>query len=179
MRIFILLSLALFCSQSWSAPVPGTSTSLLVSEKPELFRSKHGFQLDAADTTWYLQTSQMSSKNLETIYKSPKLSQGLQASLTVRVDHKKARVSFKQYLKKSMKDYVRLGMEVLKSRPVKISGSVGFLVDAVGQNRTKQLRQLIFEKENTMVILTCRDNAKNFQSTVKECNEIFKSFKWL
>lgn len=162
-----------------AAPIPGTSSSLLVSEKPNLFRSSHGFQVHAADTSWSIHTSQTNSKNLETIYKSPKLSEGLQASLTVRVDKRPPRLGFKQYLKKAMRDYTRLGMEILKARPVKINNLTAFLVDAVGHGKQKQIRQLVFGKGQTMVILTCRDHRKNFQSSVKECNEIFKSFQWL
>jgi hypothetical protein len=162
-----------------AAPIPGTSTSALISEKPELFRSAHGFQLDAADTSWYLQNSKTSSEHLETIYKSPKLSQGLQASLTVRVDQRNPHESFKLYLKRSLKDYERLGLEVLRTRPVKINHVTGFLVDALGQNKEKQIRQLVFGKGQTMVILTCRDGKTNFQKSVKDCNEIFKTFQWL
>lgn len=172
-------ALGLSTAIALAAPIPGTSTSILVSENPQLFRSSHGFQLHAADTSWSVSTAQTSSKNLEAIYKSPKLSQGLQASLTVRIDQRKPRIGFKQYLKRSIKDYARLGMDVLKARPVKINDSTGFLIDAVGQNKEKQLRQIIFGKGRTMVILTCRDHKKNFRSSVKECNEIFKTFSWL
>ncbi len=173
------LLFSVFYSVAHAAPVPGTSSSILVSEKKGLYRSKHGFQLHSADTAWYLQDSQTTSKNIETIYKSPKLSLGLQASLSVRVDEKKSHVSFNQYLKKSLKDYARLGMEVVRARPVKINDSNGFLVDALGSNKEKQIRQLVFGKGKTMVILTCRDHSRNFQKSVKECNEIFRSFKWL
>ena len=174
-----LIALLFMSSLGYSAPVPGTSSSLLVSEKPELFRSQSGFEIHAAGTTWYLQESKSSSKNIETIFKSPKLSKGLQASLTVRVDQRDSKTSVNQYLKRALKDYARLGMEVLRARPVKINNSNGFLVDAVGQNKEKQLRQLVFGKGQTMVILTCRDHKSSFNESVKECNEIFKSFTWL
>lgn len=177
MGLFFLLIQLPFTAHA--APVPGTSSSLLVSERPQLFRSSHGFQLHAADTAWFLQASQTQSENLETIYKSPKLSQGLQASLTVRVDQRDPKVSFKQYLRKSLKDYSRLGMDVLKAKPIKINETHGFLVDAIGQGKEKQIRQIVFGKGLTMVILTCRDNSKNFRNSVKECNEILKSFQWL
>lgn len=162
-----------------AAPIPGTATSLLTSSNAEMLRSSHGFQLHAADTSWVMQTSKTQSQNLEAIYKSPKLTQGLQASLTVRVDQRKSNVSFKQYLKRTLKDYTRLGLEVMRAKPVKINNITGFLVDAVGQNRQKQIRQIVFGKGKTMVILTCRDNEFNFRVSVKDCNEIFKSFQWL
>tara|TARA_Y100001958_G_scaffold156105_1_gene148028 strand:- start:1429 stop:1992 length:564 start_codon:yes stop_codon:yes gene_type:complete len=168
-----------FAVPSLGAPIPGTSSSALTTKKHELFRSTQGFEMHAGNTSWYIQGPTTTSKSIETIYKSPKLQKGLQASLTIRVDQKDPKVSFKQYLKKSLKDYARLGMEILKSQPIKVNETTGFLVDAVGQNREKQIRQLVFGRGQTMVILTCRDRREFFKDTIKNCNEIFKSFTWL
>lgn len=161
-----------------AAPIPGTSSSILVSERPQLFRSHHGFTLDAGDSSWFLQKSNSSVKSLETIYKSPKLYKGLQASLTVRVDELKKKMNLKQYATRSLKDYSRLGIDVHEAKPVKVKDQIAFLVDASSQNRMKQIRQLIFLKDQKAVILTCRDLTENFGSSVKDCNEIVKTFSW-
>lgn len=177
-----LLLLFFFLSpfhSGFAAPIPGTSTSTLVSEKPQLYRSSSGFEIHAGGTSWYLQNTTTSSKNIESIFKSPKLVKGLQASMTVRVDQRDPTLSFKQYLRKSLKDYTRLGMNIVKTQPIKVNNFTGFMIDAIGQNREKQLRQIVFGKGQTMVILTCRDSREAFRSSIKECNEIFKSFTWL
>lgn len=166
-------------SLAWAAPIPGTSSSILVNEKPQIFRSHHGFTLDAGESSWFLQTSKSSIKSLETIYKSPKLFKGLQASLTVRVDDLKAPVNLKQYANRSLKDYSRLGIEVHEAKPVKLNEQIAFLVDASSPNHQKQIRQLIFLKDKKAVILTCRDHSENFISTVKDCNSIMKTFSWV
>jgi len=177
-QVFIWLSLG-WLPVCVAAPIPGTSTSTLVSEKPQLYRSSNGFEIHAGKTSWYIQNTTTSSKNIESIFKSPKLVKGLQASMTVRVDQRAPDITFNQYLRKSIKDYARLGMEIVKTHPVKVNQFTGFMIDAVGQNREKQLRQIVFGKGQTMVILTCRDSKENFKSSIKECNEIFKSFAWL
>ena len=85
----------------------------------------------------------------------------------------------KQFVKQWIKDYPRLGFEILSSKPLKVNGSAAFLIDTIHREGSKQLRQVVFLKEKKAVILTCRDHKDSFEKSVKGCNEIIRTFKWL
>lgn len=164
--------------QSWAAPFPGTSSSPLVSEKPGQFFSGKGFKLHSAQTAWIQSAPPKNIPALVTVYKSPVPVNGQQPALTVRVDDLHQTVALKNYVKKWMKDYGRFGFDVLTAKPVKIGENQAFLLDIVSRETQKQLRQVVFMREKTAVILTCRDGRDSFSKTVQDCNEIVKTFEW-
>jgi hypothetical protein len=174
MRLFFLL----FSSVAFAAPVPGTTSSLLNSEKPNIFRSSKGFSINAANTKWTLSEPPADLPSIVTVFKSPESHAGLQPVLTVRVDELTHKMILKNYVKQWMRDYPLLGFNVLKAGPLKVGVLNGFLVDVQEAKGEKKLRQIVFLKDQTAVILTCRDRRDTFQKTVKSCNEIFKSFDW-
>lgn len=165
--------------QAWAAPFPGTSSSPLVSQKPGLYYSTKGFRLNSAQTSWIQSAPPKYIPSLVTVYKSPIPLNGQQPALTVRVDNLRHIQPLKTYVKRWMKDYTRFGFEVLTAKPVKINANQAFLLDIVSRETQKQLRQVVFVKDKTAVILTCRDGRESFAKTVQDCNEIMKTFEWV
>ncbi|MGZ3723272.1 MAG: hypothetical protein ACXVA9_10095 [Bdellovibrionales bacterium] len=166
-------------STTWAAPFPGTSSSPLVSEKPGAFYSTKGFRINSAQTAWIQSAPPKHIPSLVTVYKSPSPFNGQQPALTVRVDDMRHTQPLKTYVKKWMKDYTRFGFEVLTAKPIKIGENQAFLLDIVSRETQKQLRQVVFVREKTAVILTCRDGRDSFAKTVQDCNEIVKTFEWV
>lgn len=173
------LLLVLTSVTSWSAPFPGAGSSPLVSDKPGSFFSSKGFRLNAAETAWVQTVPPKNIPALVAIYKSPIPMNGQQPALTVRVDNLAQIQPLKNYVKRWMKDYGRFGFEVLTAKPVKIGENQAFLLDIVSRETQKQLRQVVFMREKTAVILTCRDGRDSFSKTVQDCNEIVKTFEWV
>ena len=170
--------LVLSGSLALAAPMPGTSSSTLVSQKPGIFFSSHGFRIDAANTAWIQSAPPKKIPSLVTVYKAPVPIDGQQPALTVRVDELRVALGLKSYVKKWMQDYSRFGFDVLTAKPVKIGESQAFLLDIVSRETKKQLRQVLFMRDKTAVILTCRDQRESFAKTVQDCNQIIRTFAW-
>jgi hypothetical protein len=178
MKSLVILLLGL-SGGAMAAPIPGTSSSPLVSAQPGLFYSSRGFRIDAAQTAWVQSRPPKSIPSLVTVYRAPVAANGQQPALSVRVDDLRQPQSLKSYVKKWMKDYSRFGFEVLTAKPIKIGVSQAFLLDIVSRETQKQLRQVVFVKEKTAVTLTCRDGRDSFAKTVQDCNEIMRTFQWV
>jgi hypothetical protein len=178
MKALILLGLAFSSGMTWAAPAPLTGSSLLLTEKPGVFRSPLGFRIDAADTGWKQIPPPEDNPFLSVVYRSNKSNDGVQAALTVRVDSTDANEDLDTYTKKWMKDYPRLGFEVLTAKKVRVTDEVGFMIDLINRENQIQLRQVLFIKNDKVVNLTCRDHYREFNDTLKSCNEIFRSFRW-
>lgn len=168
----------LLVAQAFAAPVPGTSTSLLTNEKPGLFRSSKGFSVHAAQTDWELAEPPKTLPHIVTLFRAPQQSGGVQPVLTVRVDQLQKKIQLREYVQQWMKDYSILGFNVLKAGQLKVKSYPAFLIDVIETTGTKRLRQIVYLKDQTAVILTCRDKRDSFEKTVRACNEIFKSFEW-
>lgn len=179
MRVLPLALTFFFSTLAHAAPLPATSSSSLVSSPAGLFISSRGFRMNAGASAWIQSAPPKNIPSLVTVYKSPILKMGQQPALTVRVDDLHTRVPLKNYVKKWMKDYGRFGFEVLTAKQVKVGASQAFLLDIISRETSKQLRQLVFVKEKTAVILTCRDHKDSFAKTVVDCNEISKTFEWI
>lgn len=166
-------------SDAHSAPIPGTSSSEFVQSEAGLFRSKHKFTIHANRTQWELSSSEDDSPYLEALFLAPDQGHPVQASLSVRVDQLARKISLKTYMKRWIKDYPRLGFDILSAQKVRVNQQVGFLLDLTNRDNDRQLRQVVFLKERTAVILTCRDHRMTFKQTVKSCNHIIRNFSWM
>lgn len=173
-----LIFLAVFGVHGFAAPIPGTSSSQIVSEKPGMFYSPKGFSLHNGETSWIQSPVPKAIPSLAAIYKSPLPGNGQQPALTVRVDELKRTRGLKNYVKQWMQDYTRFGFDVLTAKAIKINDQNAFLIDIVSKETKKQLRQVVFLKEKVAVILTCRDEKETFSKTLLECNQIIKTFQW-
>jgi hypothetical protein len=174
----MLILLATLFSLAWAAPFPATGSSALVSEKPGLFMSTKGFRMNAGNTAWIQSPPPKDIPSLVTVYKAPVSQHGQQPALSVRVDDLKSTQSLRKYVRRWMQDYTRFGFDVLTAKPIKINDQSAFLLDIVSRETQKQLRQVVFLKNKTAVILTCRDHRDSFSKSVQDCNQIVKSFKW-
>lgn len=175
---FLVFITFIFIGNAQAAPIPATTSSLLVSEKPGIFRSPTGFQINLGKTKWKQISTPKSNDFISTIYRSEQPVDGIQPALTVRVDKLEKRTSLSRYTKRWMKDYPRLGFEILTAKKVKVGNRVGFMLDLINRDNEMQLRQLLFVKNKDVVNLTCRDHHQNFNNTLKSCNEIFRTFRW-
>lgn len=174
----MLWLLALLTSHAFAAPFPATGSSPLVSEKPGLFYSPKGFKIHSGATAWVQAPPPKNIPSLVTVYKAPVSQHGQTPALSVRVDELRKSQTLKNYIRKWMQDYTRFGFDVLTAKAIKINEQSAFLLDIVSKETQKQLRQVVFLKNKTAVILTCRDHRSSFGKSVQDCNQIVKTFEW-
>lgn len=181
--LFALVSLSGFAFSSSSvlaAPMPGTATSKLVAPQLGIYRSPLGFEIAAGDSGWVHAQAPVNNKFVATVYHAPK-AKGAKtdtASLTVRVDKLSKEMALEKYIQKWMKEYPKYGFDVLNSRSFSENKQKGYFLDLKNKDNGRQLRQVIFMKQKTAVILTCRDQAATFQASLKNCNQIVRTFNW-
>ena len=176
-----LLVFALLTFQ-WSllaAPSPMTSSSGLLGLKKGFKRSPYGFEIHTEKTDWVQAASPTSIKNLVVWYKAPESDVNQQAGLTVRADKFDKPISPPKYMKHWRSDYSRFGFNILRMQPLNQNGNKGYLVELSHAATKKQIRQVIYFKDQIVVTMACRDDIKSFESTVKNCNQLFKNFAWL
>lgn len=176
--IALIPTLILISAPVLGAPIPATSSSSLIGSDLGKFISEYGFSIHAGGTPWIHTLPPKDIASLSTVYRSPKISHGVQPSLTVRVDRLNQTTPLNKYVNQWMKDYPRLGFEVLAAKPLKVAGQNAYLVDVISREAAKQLRQVVFVKDRVAVVLTCRDHRETFDDTVRICNDIIKNFKW-
>lgn len=158
-----------------AAPIPLTTTSTLTNLKEGLYHSPHGFSIHSGNSGWSALANHIKNDFVAVTYQSPKDS----AALTVRVDTLNTPMTIDAYSKKWIKDYPRFGFDILDSKKVRVGQETAHLIDFVSRENQKQLRQILLVKDKKAVTLTCRGTPNTFSATVKSCNEIFRSFKWL
>jgi hypothetical protein len=168
----------LFASLASAAPHPG-ATSALVTPKLGVFRSPFGFKLDSGGTGWQQAAAPNDNRYIATVYKSPKKNaKGEAPMLTVRVDALKKDVPLEKYIERWTKEYPKFGFDVLGSQPFMQNKEKGHVLDLINRDNGRQLRQVVFMKKQKAVILTCRDHSDRFSDTLKDCNQIIRTFNW-
>lgn len=182
-----LLALISF-SQTHGAPMPGTASSKLVSPQIGLYRSPLGFELNSGTSGWVHTEPPKDNKFVATAYRSPdsqerstdgqKTTPQPPATLTVRVDKIKKGVTLEKYVQRWKKEYPKYGFDVLGAKAFTQNKQKAFVLDLINRDSAKQLRQVVFLKDQKAVILTCRDGSATFKSTLKDCNNIIKTFHW-
>ncbi len=143
-----------------------------------MYRSALGFSINKGATNWSQSLTPTQTPSIVALYKAPQLNRGIQPALSVRTDVLPQARPLKVLARDWMKDYHRLGFEVLSSKPVNVAGQSAFLIDVVHRETKKQLRQVMFLRDRTEVVLTCRDHETTFQKTLHSCNDIIKTFRW-
>lgn len=151
----------------------------MVAPKLGIHKSKFGFEIMAQNTPWIKTNPPKKSRFIEAIYRSPIERNNVRASLSVRVDNMSHPTSIKKYVKRWIKEYPKYGYDVLGSKGFKSGDKVGYVIDLVNSRKKRQLRQVIYLNKQTAVLMTCRDHTSSFNSSLKECNNIIKNFKWL
>jgi len=176
------LGLVISLGTPWTAqaaPIPGTATSTLVSPQLGIYRSPLGFEISAGDSGWKQGEAPSENKFIATIYKAPaKSSKADVGSLTVRVDKLAKEVAIDKYVQRWVKEYPKYGFDVLGSKPFSQNKERGFVLDLINRDNGRQLRQVVFLKKQKAVILTCRDQVSTFKDSLKNCNQIIRTFQW-
>lgn len=173
--LFSILSFSLIAN---AAPFPRALPSSNI--EPELgvyTHEKAGFKIAAQNTGWILDLAPRDAQGMEALFHAPAASgSGL---LTIRIDNDLGAPSFEAYMEKWNQEYPRYGFDVLGTRSFELNGQTGHVVDLVNRERNRQMRQVIYNKGNMAVVLSCRDEVADFEDTLKNCNSIMKSFTWL
>ncbi len=180
MRLFLFAVWWLFLAGGAAvvraAPIPATSSSAVIAMKEGYFRSPAGFFLEARDSGWALATKPNASPSLKAIYRGAANSE---AMMTVRVEEAVVENDAQTYAQKWLREFPRLGMEVLAAKPLRVGAASGYLLDLLNKANKKQLRQVVFLRQQKAVVLTCRDNIETFGQSLKSCNQIIRSFSWV
>ncbi|MEK7357146.1 MAG: hypothetical protein AAB250_11905 [Bdellovibrionota bacterium] len=206
MKYIAFVLTAVFASTSFAAPIPGSTSSKVVSPEIGLYRSPNGFTIAAGNSGWSLASPPKDSKHISAVYAprestsvaeqmkadlvakadivkgrkaiERKPAQEMKAALTVRVDDLKKDTTLDKYIQRWMKEYPRYGFDVLGSGAFAQKNQRGYVLDLLNRDQKKQLRQVVFLKNKKAVILTCRDQQSSFKNTLKSCNEIIRNFNW-
>lgn len=159
-----------------AAPIPGAGNKA----KPKLgvYQSPHGFQIATASTDWIQAKPPKNSRYIATMFRAPEVRNKMRATLTVRVDQLTQPMKIADYVKRWTKEYPKFGFDVKGSKKFAMNGQEGYVVDLVNPNKKRQLRQVIYMKENRAVLMTCRDHVASFKDSLAECNKMIKSFAW-
>lgn len=166
--------------RAYSAPAPATSTSLFASPEAGFFYQVRGFRLTGL-SQWLLESSAENdspaepSREFAVSYKNPSFQT---ARFSVQSDTLKSDISLENYTKKWMKDYSSYGFDVLGAKTFQTGQAKGLVVDLFHKKKETQLRQVIFVKNKTAVILTCLDQAKTFNQSLTSCNQMVRGFSW-
>lgn len=166
----------LIISSAQAAPIPLTSTSALISRNEGLYRSPLGFSIHSSETGWKQLPPPNKNEYIVTMYESRGTTSP--SALTVRVDELKKPTPLDEYSKKWLRDYPRFGFDVITAKKVRVGDNVGYMLDLLSRENKKQLRQLLFVKDKRAVTLTCRGDRDKFKSTIRDCNEIIRTFRW-
>ncbi len=171
---FILISAV--ASAAPDAPKPSDPESKTF----QTLRSDEGFLFSQLDTSWFNSPTPEDKKNIHLLFRSPVVTNGFQPIMTVRVDKNVGTAkNIKEYVEQWMGDYAKLGYRVLGSRPFQHKKEVSYVIDVKNTKTEKQVRQVVFfKRREKAVILTCIDNVSSFQNSLRECNNIIRSFAW-
>lgn len=177
------LVLGLFnVTSALAAPIPGTSSSAMMAPKLGIYRSPIGYEIKTASSGFKQVPAPADNKFIETVYRhvAAEKNKSGNGTLTVRVDKLGKTTSLKKYVSRWQREYPKYGFDLLGSKAFTQNNSQGYVIDLINKSTNRQLRQVIFmsEAKKSAVILTCRDNTKSFQATLKGCNEIIRSFSW-
>ena len=178
--IYLLILLILIPGVALTAPDLSPKSSDPVSKTFPTLRSDEGFLFSKLDTSWFNSPTPEDKQNIHLLFRSPVVTNGFQPIMTVRVDNNVGETkNIKRYVEQWMGDYAKLGYRVLGSRPFQHKNEVSYVIDVRNTESEKQVRQVIFfKRRQKAVILTCIDNVSSFKNSLRECNNIIRSFAW-
>ena len=169
---------AILAMHAEASPIPATSTSAMTAPELGLFFTPKGFRLGTEGTNWLPQIDRSMSRGDEGTSWRFSNQKTTTAQVHLKTDFLKADLTLEAYAKRWIKDYSQLGMDVLGTRPFSFGGHRGVVVDLIQPKKKLQIRQAVFLKHRSVVILTCSDQQTQFESTLSECNRLIKNFSW-
>ncbi len=173
--------------ECFASPIPGMGSSNLVSPSKGYNFNLRGFRLTKGQTNWGLQAATATNQNsteeasfkrgkeISVRFQSP-ISNGF---LAVKTETLATPITVEFYAKKWIRDYSYYGFDVLGAKSFSQGNARGYVIDLYHSKKLKQMRQVVFLREKTAVILTCTDEKKQYQLTLSNCNNITKTFSWL
>lgn len=149
-----------------------------LSEEPRTtYFGQLGFKINSENTDWYqVSSGKLKSKTVQAEYRS--LDDSNPGRLTIRSESLKKNLTLAEYIRRSAKDYRRFGFKILDLRPLVINQNKAFVLDLDKEDSELQTRQILFKKNNKVIILTCTGHKIKFQSDIKSCNQIARNFEW-
>ncbi|MCC6138807.1 MAG: hypothetical protein IT287_09250, partial [Bdellovibrionaceae bacterium] len=164
MKTLIFLITILSVTLAQAAPIPGAGSK----SKPKLgvYKSPHGFQIATASTDWIQAKPPKNTRYIATMFRSPEVRNKMRATLTVRVDQLAKPMDIAEYVKRWTKEYPKFGFDVKGSKKFAMNGQNGYVVDLINPAKKRQLRQVIFMKDNRAVLMTCRDHVASFKTSL-------------
>jgi hypothetical protein len=167
--------------QTLASPIPAMGSSALASASSGYLFNVKGFSLVSKSTNWRLQQTESapntSPKNsdISVRFQNPH-SNGF---LSVRTESLAQPTNIEFYAKRWIHDYAFYGFDILGAKEFSQGNARGYVIDLLHSKKNKQLRQVVFLKEKTAVVLTCTEDKNHFQAALGSCNSIVKTFRWL
>ena len=161
---------------SAAAPHPATGSADLLKADQKFFNHSL-FSLNTQGTQW-VGTSHPEEDIFKFIPKLSSKDSSAQGFMSVRSNKISSKYNLETYAKSWVKEYSQYGFDVLGSRNFDQVGFEGLVIDLIHKKKSKQLRQVLFEKKNQVVIFTCTDEMTKFSHTIQSCNQIIQSFRW-
>ena len=163
--IFSIFSTIFFCFLSF-----GSYLLLETDPKGSFFGDSYTFKL--GDSKWEQITPPKDHSSLKAVYKSP----SGDTSLTLRESSVKKGISLRKHVKSWIKDYRKYGLLLIDSKPLKVNGQKGFLINSEHKESKKSFRQMVFLKNNMSVTMTCKSETGSEE--IVECAKLIKNFAW-
>ncbi len=169
---FLVVILMTITCSGFASPIPGA-----ISVKPVLgvFKSPVGFEISATSSSWKMSSIPKSNSFIVGVF-TPTQKSG--ASLTLRLDKLAKDTSLQSYTERWQKEYPKYGFDILGSKSFEQNGMLGHAIDLIQRETRKEIRQVVFMKDKKAIVMTCKDDEKNFRASLKDCNQIMRTFKW-
>ncbi len=173
MKIYLMLACLLTISNTGLAsPIPGATK---VQPTLGVFKSPVGFEISAATSTWKMSSIPKSNSFIVGVFTPSEKSS---ASLTLRLDKLAKDTSLQSYTQRWQKEYPKYGFDILGSKSFEQNGMTGYAIDLMQRETRKEIRQVVFMKDKRAMVMTCKDDENNFRNSLKDCNQIMRTFKW-
>lgn len=171
------ISLVFAASISYSAPHPVTASSVLTDPAKGLFFHGFGFRLKSLGSDWKPVVPGTSS--FDVVRFEPRLEDPKDGpELSIRTDRLKEDKSLEAYSRRWVRDYSSYGFEVLGTKPLQLGGGKALLIDLIHKNKKRQIRQVIFENDGRIAVMTCLDQTERFRKALESCNQMIRQFEW-
>jgi hypothetical protein len=138
-----------------------------------------GFSISSVGTDWESSPAPPDSESIKVLFRSKSHKDNTQATLTIRAEKMEhGEKDLKDYVRRWSKEYPKFGYNVLAQNPSKLDGRAALVIDLASTTSNKQARQVLVEKDKTVVLLTCLDGKASFETSLDSCNKIMRNFKW-
>lgn len=165
-NLFILANLA------FAATHPLTGSSIINQPTNGMALTQMGFSISSVPADWNF------NKSLEEQTPTFELGQNTKTQLSFRLENVSTKTQLEAYVRQYLRDYNQYGLEVVSLQSHSKSPIPAIIVDLKQKNSANRSRQVFYYKPGKIVIATCSDESRIFDSTIETCNKILSTFKW-